>query len=38
MLLKTHVERMSANHPLAMLMIEKELKSLSGDIDEKAGG
>ena len=35
MLLKTHVEKMPENCSLAMLMKAKELKSLSGDVDEK---
>ena len=35
MLLKTHGEKMSENRPLAMLMIINELKSFSGDVDEK---
>ena len=34
MLLKTNVEKMSDNQPLAMLMNQKELKSLSGDVHE----
>jgi hypothetical protein len=37
MLLKTHREKMSENRPLAMLMKKNELKSLSGDVDEKKG-
>jgi hypothetical protein len=37
MLLKTNVEKMPENRSLAMLMIPKELKSLSGDVDEKTG-
>jgi hypothetical protein len=35
MLLKTHVEKMSEKGSLAMLMKSNELKSLSGDVDEK---
>jgi len=35
MLLKTHVEKMSEKRSLAMLMKPNELKSLSGDVDEK---
>jgi len=35
MLLKTNVEKMSVYRPLAMLMKPNELKSLSGDVDEK---
>jgi hypothetical protein len=35
MLMKTHGEKMSDNRSLAMLMIINELKSLSGDVDEK---
>jgi hypothetical protein len=35
MLLKTNGEKMSVHRPLAMLMKNKELKSLSGDVDEK---
>jgi len=35
MLLKTHVEKMSENRPLAMFMKQNDLKSLSGDVDEK---
>jgi hypothetical protein len=38
MLLKTNVEKMSENRSLAMLMKPKELKSLSGDVDEKKWG
>jgi hypothetical protein len=38
MLLKTHVEKMSVLCLLAMLMIKNELKSLSGDVDEKKVG
>jgi len=34
MLLKTNGEKMSIYRPLAMLMKKKELKSLSGDVDE----
>jgi len=34
MLLKTHVEKMSENRSLAMFMKQKELKLLSGDVDE----
>jgi len=34
-LLKTHVEKMSTNRLLAMLMKPNELKPLSGDVDEK---
>jgi hypothetical protein len=37
MLLKTNVEKMSENWSLAMLMKPNELKSLSGDVDEKKG-
>jgi len=37
MLLKTNVEKMSDNRSLAMLMKQNELKSLSGDVDEKNG-
>jgi 5-carboxymethyl-2-hydroxymuconate isomerase len=37
MLLKTHVEKMSENRSLAMLMKSKELKSLSGDVYERKG-
>ncbi|MGD1102902.1 MAG: hypothetical protein ABSA59_12630 [Terriglobia bacterium] len=37
MLLKTNGEKMSDNRPLAMLMKRNELKSLSGDVDEKKG-
>jgi hypothetical protein len=37
MLLKTHVEKMAENWSLAMLMKKNELKSLSGDVDEKKG-
>jgi tmRNA-binding protein len=37
MLLKTNVVKMSENRPLAMLMKKNELKSLSGDVDEKKG-
>jgi hypothetical protein len=37
MLLKTNGEKMSIYRPLAMLMKKKELKSLSGDVDEKKG-
>ena len=33
-LLKTHIEKMSAFRSLAMLMKPKELKPLSGDVDE----
>jgi hypothetical protein len=35
MLLKTNVGKMSDNRSLAMLMKPHELKSLSGDVDEK---
>ena len=35
MLLKTNVEKMSESRSLAMLMKANELKSLSGDVDEK---
>jgi hypothetical protein len=35
MLLKTHVEKMSENRSLAMLMKSNELKLLSGDVNEK---
>jgi len=35
MLLKTRIEKMSENCSLAMLMKKNELKSLSGDVDEK---
>jgi hypothetical protein len=35
MLMKTHGEKMSDNRSLAMLMIINELKSFSGDVDEK---
>jgi len=35
MLLKTNIEKMSENRPLAMLMKPNELKSISGDVDEK---
>jgi hypothetical protein len=35
MLLKTNVEKMPENGPLAMLMKTDELKSLSGDVNEK---
>jgi len=35
MLLKTNIEKMSDNRSLAMLMKPNELKSLSGDVDEK---
>jgi hypothetical protein len=38
MLLKTNVEKMSENRPLAMLMKIDELKSLSGDVHERKGG
>jgi len=38
MLLKTHGEKLSVYRSLAMLMKEKELKPLSGDVDEKTGG
>jgi len=38
MLLKTHGEKMSENGSLAMLMKKNELKSLSGDVDEKKDG
>jgi hypothetical protein len=34
MLLKTHVEKMSENRSLAVLMKTKQLKSLSRDVDE----
>jgi hypothetical protein len=34
MLMKTNVEKMSENRPLAMLMKTNKLKSLSGDVDE----
>ena len=37
MLLKTHVEKMSEKCSLAMLMKQSELKSLSGDVDQKKG-
>ena len=37
MLLKTHGDKMSENYPLAMLMKQSELKSLSGDVDQKKG-
>jgi hypothetical protein len=37
MLLKTNGEKMSEYRPLAMLMKTHELKSLSGDVDEKTG-
>jgi len=37
MLLKTHGEKMSVYWLLAMLMKENELKSFSGDVDEKKG-
>jgi len=37
MLLKTSVEKMSGNLSLAMLMKSNELKSLSGDVDERIG-
>ena len=37
MLLKTNAPKMSVYRPLAMLLIKKELKSLSGDVDEKKG-
>jgi len=36
-LLKKHVEKMSANRPLAMLMITSKLHQLSGDVDENKG-
>jgi hypothetical protein len=36
-ILKKHVEKMSIYRSLAMLMKSKELKSLSGDIDENKG-
>ncbi len=36
-LLKTHVGKMSTYRSLAMLMKPKELKSLSGDVDENKG-
>jgi hypothetical protein len=35
MLLKTNVEKMPEKRSLAMLMKSNELKSLSGDVDEK---
>jgi hypothetical protein len=35
MLLKTNVEKMPENTSLAMLMKPSELKSLSGDVDER---
>jgi hypothetical protein len=35
MLLKINVAKMSVYRSLAMLMIPNELKSLSGDLDEK---
>jgi hypothetical protein len=38
MLLKTKPEKMSENCSLAMLMKSNELKSLSGDVDERIGG
>jgi len=38
MLLKTNVEKMSGKRSLAMLMKPNELKSPSGDVDEKKGG
>jgi len=38
MLLKTHGEKMSDCRSLAMLMKNKQLKSLSGDVDERKGG
>jgi hypothetical protein len=34
MLLKTNAGKMSENRSLAMLMKSRELKSLSGDVDE----
>ena len=37
MLLKTNVGKMSDNRPLAMLMKREELKSLSGDVNERKG-
>ena len=37
MLLKTNVVKMSENRPLAMLMKIDELKSLSGDVNERKG-
>jgi hypothetical protein len=37
MLLKTDGEKMSDNRSLAMLMKSNDLKSLSGDVDEKKG-
>ena len=37
MLLKTHGEKMSVYRSLAMLMKEKELRPLSGNVDEKTG-
>ena len=37
MLLKTHGEKLSVYRSLAILMKEKELKPLSGDVDEKTG-
>jgi hypothetical protein len=37
MLLKTQGRKMSADRLLAMLMKANELKSLSGDVDEKKG-
>ena len=38
MLLKTHVEKMSENRSLAMLMKPNELKLLSGDVHENKWG
>jgi hypothetical protein len=38
MLLKTHGEGMSVYRLLAILMKTNELKSISGDVDEKKGG
>jgi Trp operon repressor len=37
-LLKTHIEKMSDNRLLAMLMKPNELEQLSGDVDEKKWG
>jgi Trp operon repressor len=36
-LLKTHIEKMSDNRLLAMLMKPNELESLSGDVYENKG-
>jgi len=38
MLLKTHVEKKFVLCLMAMLMKKNELKSLSGDVDERKGG